>query len=45
MLIPHYGIIGASIAGMVSISFWNISALVYIKAKYGKTIGYFPLLN
>jgi O-antigen/teichoic acid export membrane protein len=44
MLTPSYGINGAAIAGMVSMCFWNIFILVYIKLKYGRSIGYFPLL-
>jgi O-antigen/teichoic acid export membrane protein len=41
-LIPSIGINGAAVAGMVSICFWNIAALLYIKKKFGKTIAYLP---
>jgi len=44
LLIPTYGFYGAAIAGMISIMSWNIFTLCYIKIKFGKTIGYFPLL-
>jgi len=39
---PVYGIYGAAIAAMVSVSGWNIATLIYIKIKFGKTTGYFP---
>jgi O-antigen/teichoic acid export membrane protein len=42
ILIPYLGINGAAIAGMVSLSFWNVFTLIYIKLKYGQSIGYFP---
>jgi len=42
LLVPEYGISGAAIAAMVSISAWNITALLYIKIKFGRTTGYFP---
>lgn len=42
LLIPELGIYGSAIAAMASLSFWNISALIYIKRKYGKTTGYLP---
>jgi O-antigen/teichoic acid export membrane protein len=41
-LIPRFGLAGAAIAAMVSLCFWNICSLVYIKSKFGKTIGYVP---
>jgi len=44
LLIPHYGIYGAATAAMVSLMTWNIATLCYIKAKYGRTTGYFPML-
>jgi O-antigen/teichoic acid export membrane protein len=44
-LIPLWGINGAAIAAMISLCFWNIASLVYIKMKFGKTTGYFPILN
>lgn len=45
LLIPRYGIYGAATAAMVSIAGWNFATLCYIKLKYGKTTGYFPLLS
>jgi len=42
-LVPSKGILGAAIAAITSVSIWNITTLIYIKAKFGKTIGYFPL--
>jgi O-antigen/teichoic acid export membrane protein len=41
-LIPLFGIVGAAFAGMMSMAFWNISTLLFIKRKYGKIIGYLP---
>lgn len=45
LLIPYQGIIGAALAGMVSIAFWNIYTLVYIKKKFGQSLGYLPFLH
>lgn len=42
LLSPRIGITGAAISSMVSLSFWNIATLIYIKLKYGMTTGYFP---
>ena len=42
-LIPKCGINGAAVAAMVSIVAWNSSTLLYIKLKFGKTTGYFPV--
>ena len=44
LLTPTYGLYGAAIAGMISMMTWNIATLFFIKAKFGKTTGYFPLL-
>jgi O-antigen/teichoic acid export membrane protein len=44
-LIPDYGLIGAAISAMISISFVNITTLIYMKIKFGKTTGYFPILS
>jgi O-antigen/teichoic acid export membrane protein len=43
LLIPSLGIVGASIASAISLSFWNIAALLYIKSKYSINTFYFPL--
>ena len=45
LLIPRYGIEGAAVGGMFSLSFLNIYALVYIKLKFGRTIGYIPIFK
>lgn len=45
LLIPDLGINGAAIAAMVSLCFWNITTLLYIKVKFGKTTGYVPLMG
>lgn len=44
LLTPRYGIYGAAIAAMVSLMSWNIATLIYIKVKFGRTTGYFPML-
>ncbi len=44
-LIPHFGLYGAALAGTVSLALWNIWTLGYIKAKYGRTIGYVPFFG
>jgi O-antigen/teichoic acid export membrane protein len=45
LLIPSLGINGAAISAMLSISFLNLFTLCYIKRKFGKSIGYFPILH
>jgi O-antigen/teichoic acid export membrane protein len=45
LLVPQFGIIGAAIASMVSVCFWNLYTLWYIKMKYGRTIGYLPVFG
>lgn len=42
-LIPWIGINGAAITAMISLCFWNITTLIYIKLKFGRTTGYFPI--
>jgi len=44
ILIPEYGINGAALSALFSLIAWNIAALCYIKMKFGKTTGYFPML-
>ncbi len=41
ILIPKFGINGAAAATTISLIFWNIATLIFIKVKYGKIIGYF----
>ena len=45
ILIPRFGIEGAAIAELVTMVLWNGGALAYIKAKFGRTPGYLPLLK
>jgi O-antigen/teichoic acid export membrane protein len=45
LLIPNFGMNGAAFSGMVSLCFWNLYVLLYIKKKYGRSIGYMPLLK
>jgi O-antigen/teichoic acid export membrane protein len=44
ILIPRFGINGAACVAMVSVSTWNICTVVFIKRKFGRTIGYLPWL-
>jgi O-antigen/teichoic acid export membrane protein len=44
LLIPRYGINGASFSAMISLTFWNVYTLIYIKSKLGQLIGYIPFL-
>ena len=41
-LVPRLGIVGAAFSNMVSVSFLNLSTLIYAKVQYGRTTGYFP---
>jgi len=42
ILIPRYEIVGAAIATMTSVMFWNIVSAVYIKIKYNVQTFYLP---
>jgi O-antigen/teichoic acid export membrane protein len=42
LFIPQLGITGAALTAMICLCFWNISTLVYMKIKFGRTTGYFP---
>lgn len=44
-LIPNYGPLGAAVAAAITVAFWNIVTLLYIKGLYGRTIGYFPFVG
>jgi O-antigen/teichoic acid export membrane protein len=44
VLVPIYGISGASFATMTSMIFWNLTAVIYIRLNYGFTSLYFPLI-
>jgi O-antigen/teichoic acid export membrane protein len=43
-LVKEFGINGVAFAGMISLILWNSCALIYIKKKYGQTIGYLPYI-
>ncbi|GAB4390506.1 MAG: oligosaccharide flippase family protein [Thermodesulfovibrionales bacterium] len=45
LLIPSYGMNGAALASMVSMAFWNLAAVAYIKARYDILTLYFPGLR
>ncbi len=45
ILIPRYGIDGAAFATMVSMIFWNLTLVVYIKKKMGFVTIYIPKIN
>ncbi len=42
VLIPKYGIRGAAFASMISIFFWNLSAVLFVKYSLNFSIIYFP---
>jgi len=42
LLIPQYGINGAAFTLMTTVVFWNINVLIFIKRRFGETIGYCP---
>ncbi len=45
ILIPRYGINGAAFASMLSISFWNLTAMFYIRSTFNITTLYLPKLR
>ena len=45
LLIPMYGINGAAVANMVSVIFWNLTAVIYTKVKIGINSFYLPLIS
>lgn len=45
VMIPTYGISGAAVAGTVGLVLWNGYTLLYIKLRYGHTIGYVPFVR
>lgn len=45
ILIPGYGIIGASVATVASTIFWNITASIFVYSKFGYWIGYSPSIS
>ena len=40
--VPRFGVAGAAFAAMISVIFWNIATLAYMKARHGRTTGYLP---
>lgn len=44
-LIPIYGIKGAAISSMISLSFWNLAMVFMVKRKFGFSTIYLPFLN
>jgi O-antigen/teichoic acid export membrane protein len=38
ILTPLWGAVGASLATMISVITYNLSTLLYIRSKYGKSI-------
>jgi O-antigen/teichoic acid export membrane protein len=42
LLIPVWGITGAALTSMVTTSALNLWTLLYIRRRYGQTVGYFP---
>lgn len=45
VLIPRFGMYGAAFAAMISMIFWNICTLLFIRTKFGCFVGYFPLVT
>jgi len=45
LLIPQYWILWAAIATSISMSFWNIISVIYIKIKFNILTIYLPFLN
>ncbi len=45
ILLPEYGINGAAFASLLSVVFWNIASIIFIKQRFGFTIAYLPLKN
>ncbi len=45
LLTPRYGAIGAALSAMFSTIFWNVAVLVFIRRRYGQTLGYLPSIR
>jgi len=45
VLIPGYGINGAAFASMVSMGFWNLSSVLYLKSCFNFSTIYLPILK
>jgi O-antigen/teichoic acid export membrane protein len=44
ILIPSFGALGAAISGSLSLLLWNSWVLLFIRRKFGTTIGYMPFV-
>ena len=44
-LIPIYGINGAALASVFSLSFWNLSMVYIVKRRFGFSTIYLPFLR
>jgi O-antigen/teichoic acid export membrane protein len=45
IFINRFGIIGAAFSTSVSVCFWNVCTLLYMKKNYGNTTAYFPSIR
>lgn len=45
LLVPRFGILGAAFASAAGLIMWNVYILMFIKKKYGQTIGYVPFMG
>jgi O-antigen/teichoic acid export membrane protein len=45
MLIRDFGINGVAFSAMTSLILWNLLTLAYVRRKFGRSIGYFPLIS
>ena len=45
ILIPKYGISGAAIASVISLIFWNMVSVIFIKIKLNFYTGYLPIIG
>ena len=43
VLVPQFGMHGSAIAALVSLVFWNLYTLIFIKRKFDRFIGYLPI--
>ena len=45
ILIPKFGSVGAAIASLIGLSFWNIASVVYVKKMVGIHILSIPFMS
>jgi O-antigen/teichoic acid export membrane protein len=43
LLIPRWGAVGGAWAATISLAFWNVITLGYIKGIHGRSFGYLPV--